>query len=570
MKKTRLSASTTATIRSTKIKRLSLALGIAIASQMGLAQADVAPVSTQGNKVLFGGQQGSVAGMSMFWSNTGWGAEKYYNGQTVGWLKSDWNAKLVRAAMGVEDNGGYLTDSTNKTRVTNVVDAAIANDMYVIIDWHTHKAELNKAAAISFFTEMATKYGSKNHVIYEIYNEPLQVSWSNVIKPYAVDVIKAIRAIDPDNLIIVGTPTWSQDVDAASNDPITGYSNIAYTLHFYAGTHGASLRSKAQTALNNGIPLFVTEWGSVNADGDGGVANSETNAWMDFLRTNKISHANWSLTDKSEGAAALTSGASANGGWTNNQLTTSGALAKSLISGWPALTSGGNSSTANSSVRSSVAPSSQAPSSIPRSSSSAPATSGQQCNWYGTPTPLCANTASGWGWENSKSCVGPTTCSAQPAPYGITGGASSTPASSVAPSSTPRSSLAPSSVPRSSVAPSSAPRSSVAASSTPATSTGASCTQVIGNEWNNGFTGSIRIVNNGTSAINGWNIGWSYSDGTRVTSSWNATVSGSNPYTASNISWNGSIQPGQAVEFGIQASKGGSSVSNPSFSGLCK
>jgi len=326
----------------------------------------VAPLVVQGNKVTANGQPANLAGMSLFWSNTGWGGEKYYNAQTVSWLKSDWKANLVRVAVGVEADGGLLTDSTNKTRAMTVIDAAIANNMYVIIDWHTHTAEANKPAAIAFFKEMATKYGNYNNVIYEVYNEPLQVSWSNVIKPYATDVIKEIRAIDPDNLIIVGTPTWSQDVDVASQDKITAYSNIAYTLHFYAGTHKQSLRDKAQTALNNGIALFVTEWGSVNADGDGGVNATETATWLNFLKTNGISHANWSLTDKVEGASALVAGASANGGWTAAQLTTSGTLVRNAIianNSGTVTTSSSPSSAAPSSVASSVR-SSAAPSSV--------------------------------------------------------------------------------------------------------------------------------------------------------------------------------------------------------------
>ncbi|WP_323814415.1 cellulase family glycosylhydrolase [Cellvibrio sp. NN19] len=318
------------------------------ASSNGTVQG-VAPLVVQGNKVTANGQPANLAGMSLFWSNTGWGGENYYNAQTVAWLKSDWKANLVRVAVGVEAEGGLLTDSTNKTRAMTVIDAAIANNMYVIIDWHTHTAEANKAAAITFFKEMATKYGNYNNVIYEVYNEPLQVSWSNVIKPYATDVIKEIRAIDPDNLIIVGTPTWSQDVDVASQDKITAYSNIAYTLHFYAGTHKQWLRDKAQTALNNGIALFVTEWGSVNADGDGAVDTAETATWLNFLKTNGISHANWSLTDKAEGSAALVPGASANGGWTAAQLTASGTLVRNnLISQ--------NGGTTTSSAASSAAP----------------------------------------------------------------------------------------------------------------------------------------------------------------------------------------------------------------------
>ncbi|RYZ90274.1 MAG: glycoside hydrolase family 5 protein, partial [Moraxellaceae bacterium] len=203
--------------------------GLALATYMAGSAAAVAPITTSGNKVLIGGQQGSISGNSFFWSNTGWGGEKFYNAQTVAWLKNDWKSMVVRAAMGVDESGGYLTDAYNKTRVTTVVDAAIANNMYVIIDWHSHHAEQYQAQSIAFFKEMATKYGNTNNVIYEIYNEPLQISWSGVIKPYATAVIAEIRKIDPDNLIVVGTPSWSQDVDVAANDPITGYANIAYT-----------------------------------------------------------------------------------------------------------------------------------------------------------------------------------------------------------------------------------------------------------------------------------------------------------------------------------------------------
>ena len=350
-------------------------LGLTLVIETSSVLAEVAPLTVSGNKILIGGQVGSIAGNSLFWSNTGWGGEKYYTAKTVAWLKSDWKANLVRASMGVEEGGGYLnkdtkaiSDASNKTRAYTVVDAAIANDMYVIVDWHSHHAEDYKAQAITFFKEVATKYKDSNNVIYEIYNEPLNTTdWSATIKPYAVDVIAAIRAIDPDNLIIVGTQTWSQDVDKASNDPITGYANIAYTLHFYAGTHKQSLRDKAQTALNNGIALFVTEWGAVNADGGGAVATSETTAWLNFLKTNHISHANWALNDKAEGASSLVTGASVDGGWVTSQLTASGALVKDAILNWPAISAGGSSSS-SSSAASSAASSSSLSSSLSSSS----------------------------------------------------------------------------------------------------------------------------------------------------------------------------------------------------------
>ncbi len=340
-------------------KRLLQSVSVAVGLCISALCAAVPPLSVEGNKIVSNGEPVSLAGNSLFWSNNGWGGEKFYTAGTVQWLKDDWNSTLVRAAMGVEDEGGYLDDPQgNKAKVTTVVDAAIANDLYVIIDWHSHHAEQNQSEAVAFFEEMAQTYGHHDNVIYEIYNEPLQVSWSGTIKPYAEAVISAIRAIDQDNLIVVGTPTWSQDVDAAAQDPITGYDNIAYALHFYAGTHGQSLRDKASSAMNSGIALFVTEWGTVNADGDGGVASAATDTWMNFLEANDISHANWSINDKEEGASALVPGASTTGGWSGSDLTASGNYVRNLIRNWSgddSIGSGSSSSNSSSSSSSSSA-----------------------------------------------------------------------------------------------------------------------------------------------------------------------------------------------------------------------
>lgn len=299
----------------------------------------LAPLTVSGNHVLVGGKQASLAGNSMFWSNKDWGGEKYYNASCIGWLKSDWKSSIVRAAMGVDEGGGYLSDPVgNRQKVVNVVDAAIANNMYVIIDWHSHNAHMYQSQAISFFQDMARTYGSKTNVIYEIYNEPLDVSWKYTIRPYAMAVIAAIRAIDPDNLIVVGTPYYSQKVDEASWDKITEYSNIAYTLHFYSGTHTQYLRNKASDAMTNGIALFVTEWGTVNADGNGAVVYGETDTWMNYLKQNGISHCNWSLNDKAEGASALNPGASATGGWSSANLSASGTYVRGIIKNWGGVT----------------------------------------------------------------------------------------------------------------------------------------------------------------------------------------------------------------------------------------
>jgi endoglucanase len=308
----------------------------------GYAQDCVTPVelhgalSVSGTKIVNSASEPvALAGNSFFWSNDGWGGEAFYTSSTVEYLTEQWQTSIIRIAMGVEDTGGYISSPTsNLAKVKTLIDAGIAQGRYVIVDWHSHNAEAYQAQAVAFFTEIAQTYGHHSNIIYEIYNEPLNVSWTSVIKPYAQTVIDAIRAVDPDNLILVGTPNWSQDVDVASQNPITGETNIAYVVHFYAGTHGASLRQKCQTAINNGIALFCTEWGSVNADGNGSVAATSTMEWMDFFETNQISHCNWSVNNKAEGASIFLSTTSATGTWTDSNLTDSGILVKSILLDW--------------------------------------------------------------------------------------------------------------------------------------------------------------------------------------------------------------------------------------------
>ena len=268
--------------------------------------------------------------MSLFWSNPGWGGDKFYNSSVVNNLADGWSATIIRAAMGVE-SGGYLSSpDSEKAKVKTVVDAAIAKGIYVLIDWHYSSAAIYTDQAKAFFKEMAQTYGSQPNVIYEIFNEPTSVAWGD-LKTYAEAVIGEIRGAGSQNLVVVGTPTWSQDVDLAAANPVTKYGNVAYTLHFYAGTHKQSLRDKASAAMAKGIALFVTEWGTCDASGNGGLDLNESQTWIDFMNQNKLSWCNWSLNDKAETASALVSGASTTGPWADSQLTESGKFVKKAM-----------------------------------------------------------------------------------------------------------------------------------------------------------------------------------------------------------------------------------------------
>jgi aryl-phospho-beta-D-glucosidase BglC (GH1 family)/PKD repeat protein len=246
-------------------------------------------------------------------------------------LANNWGIDVFRIAMYVQEGGYVNNPSFWKTWIDNMVDACGSRGVYCVIDWHVLNPgdpNANITESRDFWTYMSTKHKNKKHVLYEICNEPNGVNWAT-IKTYANDIIPRIRANDPNTVIIVGTPTWSQDVDVASNDKLN-YTNLMYTLHFYSGTHTGSLRAKGNTALANGAPLFVTEFGTSQASGDGGPYLDETQLWIDWMATNKISWINWSFADKSEVSAALSSGACAGGNWTST--TTSGAFIKQRIS----------------------------------------------------------------------------------------------------------------------------------------------------------------------------------------------------------------------------------------------
>jgi endoglucanase len=264
-------------------------------------------------------------------------AGKYANEEVLRWLRNDWNVQVWRAALYTSE-GGYISQPALKQKVIDSVEAAIKLGIYVIIDWHIlldQDPRLYQRYAEAFFAEMAEKYHSYPNIIYEICNEPNgeQVTWEGAIKPYAETIISIIRTYDPRNIIVVGTPTWSQDVDIAAKAPVTGYDNIMYTLHFYAGSHGEELRKKAKTALDLGLPLFVTECGTSQATGGGGVFEAEMLEWLSFLQKNNISWVNWSLTNKGEDAGILVMNADRNGkgGWKEEELSQSGKFIRKIL-----------------------------------------------------------------------------------------------------------------------------------------------------------------------------------------------------------------------------------------------
>lgn len=238
---------------------------------------------------------------------------QYINEQAFKEFRDDWNMNIIRLAMYTEEEEGYCSRDNNhkeflKEVVSKGIEIARELKMYVIVDWHIlfdNNPLIHIDEAIDFFEEISSKHKEDEHVLYEICNEPNgDTSWDD-IKKYAEQVIPIIRKNAPESIIIVGTPTWSQDVDIASMNPISGYDNIMYALHFYADTHKDALRDKMMKALENQLPIFVSEYGICDASGNGAINPVEANKWISLLDELKISHIAWNLSNKDESSALL-------------------------------------------------------------------------------------------------------------------------------------------------------------------------------------------------------------------------------------------------------------------------
>lgn len=255
---------------------------------------------------------------------------EYVNKDAFQSLRDSFGVNLIRLAMYTDENGGYCTDG-DKDKLEKLIDQAVKDTkelgMYVIIDWHVlHDLNPKKyqEEAEKFFEKVSAKYKDYDNVIYEICNEPNGgTSWSDV-KAYAEDIIPIIRKNAKDAIIIVGTPTWCQDVDAAAKDPITGYDNLLYAVHFYAATHKDDIRNKTKQAIEAGLPIIISEFSICDASGNGGIDYDSAATWMELADKYHLSFVGWSLSNKAETASLLSPDCKKTSGFTESDLSETG------------------------------------------------------------------------------------------------------------------------------------------------------------------------------------------------------------------------------------------------------
>lgn len=265
---------------------------------------------------------------------------QYINYDSLRTLRDDWNTNCIRLAMYTAEYGGYCAGGDKeqlKQLVKDGVSYATELGMYVIVDWHILSdcdPNQNKDEAIAFFREMAEVFADNDNVLYEICNEPNGgTSWDS-IKSYAEEVIPVIRAQKPDAVILVGTPTWSQEIDKAAASPLDD-SNVMYTLHFYAGTHKDDLRNRLETCVQNGLPVFVSEFGMCDASGNGANDFVSTTKWLDLLNKYQISFCCWNLANKDESSSVFKASSTALSDWTDDDFNESGRWIRDYFRGMP-------------------------------------------------------------------------------------------------------------------------------------------------------------------------------------------------------------------------------------------
>jgi endoglucanase len=253
-------------------------------------------------------------------------------------LRDEWHTNCVRLAMYTAEAEGYCTDGEPamlKDLVKKGVSYATELGMYVIIDWHILREGsplVYQEEALAFFDEMSSLYAKQDNVLYEICNEPnTNCDWADV-SAYANRVIPVIRKNKPNAVILAGTTTWSQDVDLAAAAPLP-YENIMYVLHFYAGTHKDALREKATTCLEGGLPIFISEFGTCDASGNGAIDYEQSGLWKELIDKYGLSYMCWNLANCPETSSVIAPDCRKVGHWLTEDLTDQGRLIREWFLG---------------------------------------------------------------------------------------------------------------------------------------------------------------------------------------------------------------------------------------------
>ncbi len=249
-------------------------------------------------------------------------------------ISSEWDCNLIRLPV-YSEIYSYLDTKKSLNLLYKGIDYAIANDMYVLVDWHIledNNPNTNIDYALGFFDIVSKKYRDNPNIIYEICNEPSGTTTWNDIHNYSEQIIPVIRNNSPKSVIIVGTPDYDNDLMSPVRRPLN-FENIMYSFHFYAATHGEDLQAELIEALNRKLPVFATECGISEANGNGNIDCESASKWYTILQQNGISFTVWNLSNKNESSALLVPTYEPGNKITDDSLTFVGKWVKALLQG---------------------------------------------------------------------------------------------------------------------------------------------------------------------------------------------------------------------------------------------
>lgn len=269
----------------------------------------------------------SSHGLSWYYEYLNYPAMKYFK---------DNGANMCRLAVYTEPTGAYLDEPERMLKTLYAaIENVVAADCYALVDWHIFNdsdPNTHADAAVEFFDRVSKQYANNPGVIYEICNEPSgATTWDDVVR-YANRVIPVIRANSPNAIIVVGTPKQCTDIRSAIKAPLE-FDNVMYAYHMYTKYSVGDYETELPRAKSAGLAVFVSEWG-VNYDkGDEEQNYQKALDFGKFLKTNKISWAFWSLSNKDEVYSVLKPQTSKLSGWNNDDLSDMGKLALTLLRG---------------------------------------------------------------------------------------------------------------------------------------------------------------------------------------------------------------------------------------------
>lgn len=250
-------------------------------------------------------------------------------------LRDEWKINCVRIAMYTYELRGYCNGG-DKEQLKDLIERSVVLaeklGLYVVVDWHVLREQdpMEYAdEAAEFFDDISRRFSDKTNVLYEICNEPNGKGTWDRISEYADHIIPIIRRNSPDAVILVGTPTWSQEIQCALDRPLH-FDNVMYTLHFYAATHKRTLRDRVESCIKEGLPVFISEFGLCEASGKGEIDLDEAGGWHKLIKSAGLSCLCWCLSNGGDTCNVFARNCKKLSGWEEEDLKESGRI----VSGW--------------------------------------------------------------------------------------------------------------------------------------------------------------------------------------------------------------------------------------------